>query len=772
MSNGSCPHGKDQDGVCGCVKFWEHPKGSVSLPTLSTSILPIRTANDIKGMRSPPPVSSGGPKATCFLWYHGQCERGDSCPFEHKTHIAWPIVPLPGFVHAGPCGLPSFPLRSGSLSLNEQNAKHRNEMGLGAQVDGAFMSRAATVDATTDEEEHEGRPDLEAVVATNSISDLADTLEEFHDANEAVAVSATSDQARANTDPAASLSPSPTTGNIEYLDMSGILSPPPANEGSDDLAALPSHSGTTSKRHYTPPSPVTVTQCKRTKREYLSVHSEKCLTKQLLPNPNTQGDLPTRLQKDPTHHLPPKPGPGAPTIWGEDPSAYAAQLTFDPDNGLGTLIKRTSSPNPAPDICFFHYHHGVCFPKRRRGRQTVCKYSHTDPAPGAKVSQPHNITNHRADCSLPLCPVRMERPNLSREIRQELRSGMVSTIQVESQEEAGPGTSLCPGHGKKNMRSYYRVMGTDNEPATSEQQTSIKYEPESSEPPFSSSPRDAITATRYIFTKGPTFNKNSRNSRALQLPKITGQARQRFKEQKKRIEQWQAENGIRPDDKETKSLNKRQRKRMKKETNRRRRNEMPMATGEKEAISLCYGEDREPDFTFVNLSAEATTQPDSLRGRNPDVIARQTKQKEPPKDMHRSRHARSLFQTCSTTERASGTIDPEVELYSQSFHPAFSSPETPMAPAVREGREEKRDSVYATMQGTQTTQRSGARSRSLSKGNEVPEGEGQGGQGSVRLTTKPGVKEYTSHVDYDLPVGDDRLDWDTDFVRRTFGEIE
>lgn len=572
MSNGSCPHDKDQDGVCGCVKFWEHPKSSASSPRQeSMSILPIGTANDIKGMRSPPPVSCGGPKATCFLGYHDQCERDDSCPFEHNTHIAWPIVPLPGFVHAGPCGLPFCPLRSGSLSLNEQNAKHRNEMGLGAQVDGAFMSRATTVEATTDEEEHEGRSDLEAVVAANSISDLADTLEDFHDANEAVAVSATSDLARANPDPAALLSPSSSTGNIECLNMSGISSPPPANEGSSGLAVLPSHSGT-SKRNYTPPIPVTVTQRKRTKRESSPVYSEKCLTKQLLPSPNTQGALPTRLQKDPTHHLPPKPGPGAPTIWGEDTSAYAAQLTFDPANDLGTLIKTTSSPNPVPDICFFHYHHGVCFPKRHRGRRTVCKYLHTDPAP--------------------LCPVRMARPNLSQEIRQELPSGKRSAIQVDTQ-EAGPETSLYPGHGKQNMRSYHPVTRIDNEPATKERQTSIKYEPESSEPPFSSSPRDAITATRYLFTKGPTFNKNSRDSRALQLPKITGQARQRFKEQKKRIEQWQAEIGVRPDDNEAKSLNKRQRKRMKKEMNRRRRNEMPMAKGEKEAISLYPSEDRE-----------------------------------------------------------------------------------------------------------------------------------------------------------------------------------
>lgn len=140
--------------------------------------------------------------------------------------------------------------------------------------------------------------------------------------------------------------------------------------------------------------------------------------------------------------------------------------------------------------------------------------------------------------------------------------------------------------------------------------------------------------------------------------------------------------------------------------------------------------------------------------------------------MHRSRQARSLFQTCSTTQRASGTFDAEVELYSQSLRPIFGSPDTPMVSALREEREDKRDRFYATMQGTQTTQRSGARSRSLSEGNEVPEGKGQDGQESVQFTTKPAVKEYTSHVDYDLPVGDDRLDWDTDFVRRTFGEIE
>lgn len=51
-------------------------------------------------------------KETCIFWYHGNCDRGDDCPFEHELNHNWPLARPPGYTHRWRCDLQFCPLRT------------------------------------------------------------------------------------------------------------------------------------------------------------------------------------------------------------------------------------------------------------------------------------------------------------------------------------------------------------------------------------------------------------------------------------------------------------------------------------------------------------------------------------------------------------------------------------------------------------------------------------------------------------------------------------
>jgi hypothetical protein len=178
------------------------------------------------------------------------------------------------------------------------------------------------------------------------------------------------------------------------------------------------------------------------------------------------------------------------------------QTTTYPIFTHGTDMSRTSPTIPKGPralggptlICFYWYHKGHCHPKRRRnGFPTKCTYAHTLDMPVAEVSLPLSIGGH-PDCLLPLCPLRS--------------TGGVQDTPKE-----------CTKGLKKNI--------VQDEPATPPR-------PNSTMNGSSSSPRDSIADVRYL-VKGPKH---------LQLPKLTGAKRTRFKAQQRAVGNWQTKNGV------------------------------------------------------------------------------------------------------------------------------------------------------------------------------------------------------------------------------------
>ncbi|KAF2622653.1 hypothetical protein BU25DRAFT_208190 [Macroventuria anomochaeta] len=186
------------------------------------------------------------------------------------------------------------------------------------------------------------------------------------------------------------------------------------------------------------------------------------------------------------HSFPPQPE--SVLAANDSPMTFAPQ-PFDPPKGPRSM-------STIPLICFFYYHKGYCNPKP--GRR--CDYLHNMSTSQQTVSLPHGIDNHDPTCSLSLCPVRLR--SLA-QVKQELESfapSMQSNIKYE------PVTP--PGI---NRSTFFEVPD--------------------------SSPRDEIIAVRGRTPKGMLGQP---------LPQLTSVARQRCKEQKRPIEQIQAENSIIP----------------------------------------------------------------------------------------------------------------------------------------------------------------------------------------------------------------------------------
>jgi hypothetical protein len=147
-------------------------------------------------------------------------------------------------------------------------------------------------------------------------------------------------------------------------------------------------------------------------------------------------------------------------------------------------------------ICFYWYHKGHCHPKRRRnGMPTKCTYAHTLDMPVTEVSLPPMIGDH-PDCSLPLCPLRS--------------AGGTQDAPKPKEDTNRPKETLVKNHPATPPRHSNAMNG------------------------YSSSSRDSIADVRYL-VKG---------RKHLQLPKLTGANRTRFKAQRRAVENWQADNGV------------------------------------------------------------------------------------------------------------------------------------------------------------------------------------------------------------------------------------
>ncbi|CAO2651262.1 Nn.00g095590.m01.CDS01 [Neocucurbitaria sp. VM-36] len=537
-------------------------------------------------------TSEHTPKETCFFWYHGNCRRGEHCGFAHETHITWPItIPL-AFVHYEACTLPLCPLREDLVALKNACETRKKTNYLGGQVAGALSSRATTMELVSSSDgsnigtntsskttandkvvehmaiEYGAALPGGGIAPSKSGSNLPKLKSRGNHSNKAVAAMENLGSASAGSHAyklPTVLPLSPTSITMDYLDVSKAASPPPSSEYGDDVILSLSHTGTLGKRGcqlQQPSSPSEQTSnSKYTKREatpdlseYVSILERK--------RSMTHWDL-----KSPVYNLAitPEPEPMAnhansshdlrviPTLVSS--SLFAANPHSESFKFLPRSLDPPKDPRASSDvipICFHWYHKGHCRPKRHNGRAIRCSYTHSLDVSHLQVSLPPNITDH-GSCQLDLCPLRLQ----------------------------GQGASQWDEHGpaKEKMESYNRVLNLDHEPVMVEPHTPVKYEPAFPEEDYNSSPRNAISLARYeAGVKGPKFNKFSKKSNSKQLPKLTGVARERFKEQQRRIEHWQRDNGITLNDPETSRENLWATKKHRRQAKRQKRQERLSAT--------------------------------------------------------------------------------------------------------------------------------------------------------------------------------------------------
>jgi hypothetical protein len=132
LSHRSCEFSLNstQDGVCGCLQFWElKPKHDDPSADIAAS-----KKADETGLRYPSPTPPGPSQDICFFWYHGNCRRGGQCKLAHESHITWPMSASPGYMHYEPCELVFCPLRHDLLVLERER---KSSQKVGGQVDGA-----------------------------------------------------------------------------------------------------------------------------------------------------------------------------------------------------------------------------------------------------------------------------------------------------------------------------------------------------------------------------------------------------------------------------------------------------------------------------------------------------------------------------------------------------------------------------------------------------------------------------------------------------------
>lgn len=724
----ACPHSEAQDGVCGCPEFWEivqpSSKPQSMCPSAARDTLATSTSTtDHNTFKSPSPSPPGPPKETCFFWYHGQCRR-ESCHFAHETHITWPIVPPPGFIHFEPCNLPLCPLRKDLVATDYAKLMEKKRVGLGGQLDGAAFGRTATdevlsddgnsFDTDADDGENEKTTDTSFLAAEIAHSDSSSDLESENmneqGTDEEVAAKATNssenhDLETSNTSRLTSIALSSTYP--DFLNMTDLASIPPFSEAGDEqLAQSINHSGTLGKRQHLLEVQDHVNDNKRINREPIpdlggfaaykqrTAHWDSKLLPKYIPDPMLHA-------ADPTHDLPTKPGPlsKAPLahVWPPKNPSADPSLPFNLPRGQYAQYQHKL-------VCFYWYHKGYCKPKQRVGQEIRCGYLHTLDTPSPVVSQPPHIVDHQ-NCSLPLCP-----------------------IAVSNQANQQPGSNS--------------IYETSLEPHIEhEPRTPVKLEHTSSDYHYSSSPREIIASGRSLA-----------GGKALwKLPKLTGSSKKRFKQQKQRIEQWQEEQRIKPETSNERLERKKAARKEMRRQRRQKRRERRMAHAEATLASIqqqCGSLDlSQPVFRAMPTSSQIHPTPG-------DLTAVPAKRLEEPKDL------------------------PQAVLLQRIFDENSRNWQQPLI--TRGKRFGETPTLFPMMTRTTNVSQQQARHEEGRQGLKHSMEMGLGGRGhgddvyrthqreeNRQETAKPSVL-----VDYSLPEGEARLDWDTDLVRRLFGEIQ
>ncbi|KAF1917061.1 hypothetical protein BDU57DRAFT_517529, partial [Ampelomyces quisqualis] len=679
-----CPIYASQDGLCGCREYWER-KNSCAQRLGSPSTTPL-----------------GPPREICFFWYHGTCRRGYECKLAHESHITWPMTPPPGFIHFEPCDLPLCPLRHDLVAFKDSQMRRKRNSRIGGQLDGAamsYLSRNTPVTTSSDDsslftslgirhqDEGPGRVVSNPLIDPSSKplnGSYSDTSNSESGGDEEERAHEVSVDPRGNRHKSchtnAPISLPPLTRNMDYFDLSGYAPMPPSSDTEEKPVASLSHAGTLGKRKQnTPPPKDMKSRRTRAKREPAPEHSgfvsSMELTRSLshwdIKPSGSPDELSEKLATQSTSALEKLP-PRAATPTAKDPAAFFQ--TDVPPDPRSFAPKGPRALEGGSLVCFYWYHKGHCRPKRKNGRNGRCAYAHALDGPHPQVSLPPGINNHDPDCSLPLCPVHLT--------------------------ATGPDT---------------------NDRSTSSMTMNIKDEPVS--PPkyglssnaYSSSPRKGIPEAR-AFVKGPKYNHKNNSA---QLPKLTGAKRERFKMQKRAVEEWQAENGIKPYDRNNEIEAKRGFKKMKQQLKQERRKSRSHKTQE---TTSEYASNGIPAKRPSKKSKRARTQ----------------------------RRAGELFERDAASAGAMETFDPKAELHKDSFQPISGFPEHAFSPDGQGNVQDRKQNVARAM----------------------------GLAGSLTYSAVPSsphsldVTQRTNSPDHGdgEPLSDEsRLDWDTDEVRRLFG---
>ncbi|KAF2708392.1 hypothetical protein K504DRAFT_492046 [Pleomassaria siparia CBS 279.74] len=120
-------------------------------------------------------------------------------------------------------------------------------------------------------------------------------------------------------------------------------------------------------------------------------------------------------------------------------------LKFKHQESVRTVPEHTCPQRPPKEpfmkelVCFFWYHQGLC----KSANHRPCLYLHTFPKTGPmEVSLPDNLCRHSENCPLPLCPMRRIRYNGEREKEQD--KGQESVMTEEHKPESADTLSKQP----------------------------------------------------------------------------------------------------------------------------------------------------------------------------------------------------------------------------------------------------------------------------------------------------------------------------------------
>ena len=332
--------------------------------------------------------------------------------------------------------------------------------------------------------------------------------------------------------------------------------------------------------------------------------------------------------------------------------------------------------------------------------QGECKWAHTLDNPLLQVRLPMGLINHKK-CTLPLCPVYLA--SMTRN-----------------------------GSNSKDTGAHDDDLEMSMDLIKEEHITPSKLEIPS-EDPFSSSPREGIKDTFNLMSA--QGHRRRRCTGASRLPKLTGVARERFKAQKKIIEEWQANQLAELDDQTLKQQKERLGQLM--ECQQKTQN----------VQNSNFGTAKNPE-----AETEALRSTQLRNGRTIYIFGHNSPGKEIVKEFGSTTEShREMLHEVSTTQTSLEVL------------------------AVRDEREGEAGQVEDM---TGIAQYLEFREKHYT-GNDVHPrtkdeyGEQQHKGNPVVISTDVGLKAKSSKVlvDYELPEGDSRLDWDTDYVRRLFGEI-